>query len=62
MALLRENLARIDEAGYPAYLESSNPANDARYAGVGFVPRARITAPSGHTMTTRWRPARRSAA
>ncbi len=58
MALLRESLARIDEAGYPAYLESSNPANDARYASVGFVPHARITAPTGHTMTTMWRPAR----
>jgi GNAT superfamily N-acetyltransferase len=57
MALLRENLTRIDEAGYPAYLESSNPANDARYASLGFLPRSHITAPTGQ-MTTMWRPAR----
>lgn len=57
MALLGESLARIDEAGHPAYPESSNPANDARYASVGFVPHARITASTGHTMTTMWRPA-----
>lgn len=58
MALLRENLARIDERGLPAYLESSNPANDARYASVGFVPRNEIVEPSGQVVTTMWRPAR----
>src|SRR3954470_11197461 len=30
MALLRANLRRIDEDGAPAYLESTNPANDRR--------------------------------
>lgn len=58
MALLRENLARIDELGLPAYLESSNPRNDARYASVGFSPRDEIVEPSGHVVTTMWRPPR----
>src|SRR5262249_54517738 len=31
-ALLAENLASWDAAGAPAYLESTNPANDHRYA------------------------------
>jgi GNAT superfamily N-acetyltransferase len=59
IGLLAENLARIDEVGGAAYLESSNPvANDARYEKLGFVVHDRITAPSGHVMTTMWRPAR----
>jgi GNAT superfamily N-acetyltransferase len=58
MGLLRESLARVDALGLPAYLESCNPANDARYAGVGFVPRAEVTTPAGHVVTTMWRPAR----
>ena len=37
-ALLAENLATWDEAGVPAYLESTNPANDHRYARAGFRP------------------------
>ncbi len=36
--LLAENLARWDEAGVPAYLESTNPGNDHRYARAGFRP------------------------
>jgi GNAT superfamily N-acetyltransferase len=40
MALLAENLRRIDSEGAPAYLESTNPANHARYEGVGFAPMA----------------------
>jgi GNAT superfamily N-acetyltransferase len=35
-ALLAENLARWDAAGVPAYLESTNPANDHRYQRAGF--------------------------
>ena len=31
MALLAANLAQLDELGMPAYLESSNPANNHRY-------------------------------
>lgn len=57
MGLLRESLARIDALRQPAYLESSNPVNNARYAGVGFVPRDEFATASGHVVTTMWRPA-----
>ena len=56
MALLRENLARIDALGAPAYLESTNPANNERYMSVGFRPHGSFIIPSGHTVTTMWRP------
>src|SRR6478672_11570206 len=36
MGLLAENLARIDRERMPAYLESSNPANNHRYQRYGF--------------------------
>jgi GNAT superfamily N-acetyltransferase len=58
MSLLRENLARIDALGAPAYLESSNPANNPRYESVGFEPRDQLTMPAGQRVTTMWRPAR----
>jgi GNAT superfamily N-acetyltransferase len=58
MALLADNLARIDALHAPAYLESCNPANNKRYETVGFHPRDTITLPSGHQVTTMWRPAR----
>ena len=35
--LLAENLAEFDRQGVPAYLESTNPANDHRYHRVGFT-------------------------
>ncbi len=35
-ALLTEDLARWDALGVPAYLESTNPANDHRYERFGF--------------------------
>jgi len=58
MGLLADSLARIDALGAAAYLESSNPANNARYESVGFVARDRITTATGHVVTTMWRPAR----
>jgi GNAT superfamily N-acetyltransferase len=59
MALLAENLAAIDAQGLPAYLESSNPANDARYERVGFSPVGAFSTPDGsHRVTTMWREAR----
>ncbi|MGC0419452.1 GNAT family N-acetyltransferase [Embleya sp. AB8] len=58
MGLLTENLARIDALGMPAYLESCNPANHARYARAGFTPLDDITLDTGHVVTTMWRPAR----
>ena len=60
MGLLAENLALVDAAGAAAYLESSNPANDARYERVGFTPHGTITAATGHVTTTMWRPPRPS--
>jgi len=57
MALLRENLARIDSLSAPAYLESTNPTNNERYESVGFRPHGSFTIPSGHVITTMWRPA-----
>lgn len=59
MRLLAENLARIDAEHMPAYLESSNPANNRRYASVGFEPHGEFEYPGGGpTVTTMWRPAR----
>ncbi len=57
MGLLRENLQRIDALGVPAYLESSNPANNARYERAGFTRLADLTMPAGQIVTTMWRPA-----
>jgi|SRR5690349_15892259 len=57
MRLLRESLRRIDALGLPAYLESSNPANDRRYQSVGFTELTRLTMPAGQQVSTMWRPA-----
>ena len=59
MALLEHDLALIDADGFPAYLESSNPANNHRYAGVGFEEVGEFSYPGGGpVVTTMWRPAR----
>jgi GNAT superfamily N-acetyltransferase len=59
MALLAENLAAIDAQHMPAYLESSNPANDARYESVGFAAVGGFETPDGrYRVTTMWREAR----
>ncbi|MET4705507.1 GNAT family N-acetyltransferase [Frigoribacterium sp. UYMn621] len=58
MTLLQHNLDRVDALGAAAYLESTNPANNARYRGVGFEPRGAFTTATGHVVTTMWRPAR----
>lgn len=59
MALFEENLARIDAEHMPAYLESSNPANNHRYESVGFVPVASFQAPGdGPVVTGMWRKSR----
>ena len=56
MALLAENLERIDDQRFAAYLESSNPANLERYQQVGFEPVGEFTLPQGDvTVTTMWR-------
>jgi GNAT superfamily N-acetyltransferase len=59
MALLAENLARIDREGVPAYLESSNPANNHRYERHGFARIGEFFPPgSDIPVTTMWRDAR----
>jgi GNAT superfamily N-acetyltransferase len=56
MGLLAECLRRIDGEGAPAYLESSNPANDRRYEGVGFAPCGRFElGEDGPGVTEMWR-------
>jgi GNAT superfamily N-acetyltransferase len=56
MALLAENLARIDSEAMPAYLESSNPENDPRYERLGFVRVGEFHRPDGQlTCSTMWR-------
>jgi GNAT superfamily N-acetyltransferase len=58
LALLRENLARIDALGAPAYLESSNPQNNPRYQALGFMPIGSFHAPGdGPVVTGMWRDA-----
>lgn len=59
MGLLESNLTQVDADGMPAYLESSNPANNARYERLGFEPYAEFTTPDGeHSVTTMWRGSR----
>ena len=59
MRLLAASLEAIDAQHSPAYLESSNPANDNRYASVGFEPIGRFShPPGGPEVTMMWRPAR----
>jgi GNAT superfamily N-acetyltransferase len=59
MALLRESLAAVDAEGMPAYLESTNPANNRRYESVGFADIGTFEMPDGGPKVTRmWREAR----
>jgi GNAT superfamily N-acetyltransferase len=54
--LLAENLERFDAEGLPAYLESTNPANDHRYRRAGFRPVGGFRSViDGATVTTMWR-------
>jgi GNAT superfamily N-acetyltransferase len=56
MGLVEENLRQIDAEGMPAYLESSNPANDRRYEQLGFTRIGKFSTPDGqHTVSTMWR-------
>ena len=58
-ALIRANLAEVDAAHMPAYLESTNDANLERYAKVGFERHGAFSLPAGGpTVITMWRPAR----
>jgi ribosomal protein S18 acetylase RimI-like enzyme len=56
MALLTENLMRMDAEDIPAFLESSNPANNPRYERLGFRQVGEFTTPDGAcTVATMWR-------
>ncbi len=55
MALLRAALADYDQAGIPTYLESSNPANDARYERLEYRPHAIVELAGGARVQTYWR-------
>jgi GNAT superfamily N-acetyltransferase len=56
MGLLAANLEQIDELGMPAYLESSNRANDHRYERLGFEHIGEFTGPGGEpTVGCMWR-------
>jgi ribosomal protein S18 acetylase RimI-like enzyme len=58
LGLLAGNLRRIDEAGMPAYLEASNPANVALYERHGFEVRGSFKLPGdGPEVFTMWRDA-----
>jgi GNAT superfamily N-acetyltransferase len=59
MWLLAHDLELIDREHRPAYLESSNPANNRRYESVGFARVGEFSYPgNGPHVTTMWRPAR----
>jgi len=56
MGLLAEGIAVLDEQGVPAYLESSNRANDRRYERLGFKLVGEFAAPGGEpTVGCMWR-------
>jgi GNAT superfamily N-acetyltransferase len=59
MALLAHDLEVIDQEYMPAYLESSNPANNQRYERAGFEQVGELSYPGGGpVVTTMWRSAR----
>lgn len=62
MRLLRATLHVVDATGMPAYLESSNRANDRRYAELGFEVVGEVELASGVRFSTMWRPARTGSA
>jgi GNAT superfamily N-acetyltransferase len=56
MGLLAANLALLDELGMPAYLESSNRANDHLYTRLGFAQVGEFSVPGGEpTLACMWR-------
>jgi len=58
-ALLASMLDECDERGLPAYLESSNPVNNALYHRFGFEDRGLVPLPKGAPpMMAMWRDAR----
>lgn len=58
MALLAQNLERMDAEGVPAFLESSNPGNNARYERLGFRQVGQFTTPDdSRVVAAMWREA-----
>jgi ribosomal protein S18 acetylase RimI-like enzyme len=58
-ALMRSRLDRCDAEHVPAYLENSNPKNEAYYMRFGFEVTGEITLPDGGpTLWPMWRNAR----
>ena len=58
LALLAENLRKVDETGMPSYLEASNPANVPLYERYGFEVRDSFILPDdGPEVFTMWREA-----
>jgi ribosomal protein S18 acetylase RimI-like enzyme len=53
--LIEQCLAEIDEQHMPAYLESTNPVNVARYEALGFATVGRFSAPHGPSIASMWR-------
>lgn len=53
--VMRQRLARIDESGQPAYLESSKTANIPIYQSFGFALTGEIRIPNGPTLYPMWR-------
>ena len=59
LRLLADNLAEIDAANLPAYLEASNPVNVGLYQRYGFELFGSFTLPDGGPdVATMWRPRR----
>ncbi|WP_125098265.1 GNAT family N-acetyltransferase [Leucobacter chromiireducens] len=57
MRLVQAGLEHYDAAGVQTYLESSNPANDARYERLGYRPATQLTIPGSPPVQTYVRPA-----
>jgi GNAT superfamily N-acetyltransferase len=55
MRLLAHDLALLDAEGVPAYLESSNIANNPRYERLGFAAVGQFTYAGGPVVTGMWR-------
>lgn len=54
--LLKENLQRFDQEAMPTYLESSNPANNAKYEALGYAKVVTFqTVDGGPVVTGMWR-------
>jgi ribosomal protein S18 acetylase RimI-like enzyme len=56
--VIRRGLAKADEAGMPAYLESSKETNIPIYQSFGFEVTGEIKLPNGPTLWPMWRKAR----